>query len=152
MRGCRTALQHRLCTEYKASSIEEVGTALVELAKAGKHDEILRLAAAGVRLDTPDATGCTALLWACTAGSQVELGGVLVGGGADVNASNMHGETVLMRAAKRGHASTVMFLVRAGAIIGLRDHDDRTALDYACNHNRVDVAKMLIQLERLYNS
>jgi uncharacterized protein len=56
---------------------------------------------------------------------------VLVASGADVNAQDDHGNTALHGAAARGADQIIEFLVEHGAKTGLKNKQDRTALEVA---------------------
>jgi uncharacterized protein len=59
---------------------------------------------------------------------------LLINSGADINAQTNGGFTALMQAAKYGNIEIVKLLVSAGAELEIRDVDDKTALDYACEY------------------
>jgi len=69
--------------------------------------------------------------------------------GADVNVANIYEQTPLMQASVSLEEECVMELLRLGANVQIKDHDDKTALFYvAYNHNLEKMermAKMLIK-------
>ena len=51
-------------------------------------------------------------------------------GGANINARDLAGHTVLMIASSIGHFNIVKYLVKNGADVNLKDESGKTALDY----------------------
>ena len=69
----------------------------------------------------------------------------LVANGADINAQNNGGITVLMLAAGAGHVEVVRFLVANGADINAQDDlFDRTVLMWAAFGGHVEVVRFLV--------
>ena len=68
----------------------------------------------------------------------------LINAGADVNARNNQGITVLMFAAWDGSAEVVELLINAGADINARDDDDMTVLMFAAWSSSAEVVELLI--------
>ncbi len=56
---------------------------------------------------------------------------LLIGHGANVNATSNDGTTVLHHAASMGREAVVQYLIDNGADLSIRDHSNRTALDIA---------------------
>lgn len=69
---------------------------------------------------------------------------VLLDQGADINARNKEGETLLMLAALEGRAEIVRFLIDRGADVKARDGFGATALLYAAMGGSLDTMKVLI--------
>jgi ankyrin repeat protein len=67
----------------------------------------------------------------------------MLGGGADVNARDRHGQTALMLAAHRGHREVVEVLVAAGADLNVAAKFNLTALMLAIVAGHPDVARVL---------
>lgn len=90
-------------------------------------------------LDWPNAQGDSALIVAARTGKRLEVLGVLVTRGADVNWRNRWGHTALHVAAAAGFVDHVAELLRHGADCALRDHRGRSALDIAqlLKHSKV---------------
>jgi ankyrin repeat protein len=74
--------------------------------------------------------GWTALLTACNNGAP-EVAKVLVGRGANLEATTNTGRTALMTAAVAGEPSVCIALLQAGADSTARDIEGKTALDLA---------------------
>ena len=49
----------------------------------------------------------------------------------DINVVDKKGTTPLMIATQNNHPNTVAFLIQQGADVTLKDHEDKTALDWA---------------------
>ena len=65
--------------------------------------------------------------------------------GADVNATDGDGHTVLHEAARLGHLEMVMALLQAGADINVIDNFECTALRLAIGEGHVEVVIVLLQ-------
>lgn len=106
-------------------------TPLIGAAREGDAGEIGRLLRAGA---DPNLRGgvndWTPLMHAI---HKNRLGSVkaLIAGGAGVNAASSIGETPLMMAAGYGNTPAVELLLASGADPRRKDHDGKTALDYA---------------------
>ena len=72
----------------------------------------------------------------------------LIGHGADVNAVDVNGRTVLMEAAQAGQTKTIVTLLARGANPSLRDSDGHDALYYAGLTGRPDIVSLLIPLTK----
>lgn len=85
-------------------------------------------------------------LW-CAAGSPVfdRTGNVrlLLARGADVNARDNHGKSVLAIAAQVGNTEVVRMLLAKGADISSKDQDGYTALDRAESNHQKDIVALL---------
>jgi len=68
----------------------------------------------------------------------------LIKQGADVNAKNSIGKTILMFAALSGHAKAVKALIDAGADVNAKKEYDDTALMDAASYGHTDTVKALI--------
>lgn len=78
-----------------------------------------------------------------------ELGGIedvsrLLADGADVNATNVYGNTPLQAAASLGHKSIAELLIAKGADVNAKDSDGDTPLHDAVTGGRKDIAELLI--------
>jgi hypothetical protein len=94
----------------------------------------------GTGIDVKDSDGRTPLATAPSA----EMARWLIAHGADVNAANEEGQTVLMQQASTGHADVVRLLINAGVkldTVSTRWHS--TALKQALDAERMDVVRIL---------
>jgi ankyrin repeat protein len=67
----------------------------------------------------------------------------LIGHGADVNAHDEEGYSVLMAAAEMGHVDIVKMLLDKGAKKNAKDEEGNTALGYAEAEEHEEVIKLL---------
>jgi ankyrin repeat protein len=65
--------------------------------------------------------------------------------GADVNATNMAGETPLIWASLKGHTETVKVLVEKGADVNIVSKNGNTALTLAAGWGRAEAVKILLE-------
>jgi hypothetical protein len=70
---------------------------------------------------------------------------LLMAHGANVEATDAHGQTPLMWAAERGHLDVVKALIRHGAKVDWKDANGATALYLAELYKRSDVADFLVR-------
>ena len=95
-----------------------------------------------------DETNRTALHWAAVRGNYVAAG-LLLGAGAEVDATDTHGATPLMCAATRGskaHNACIKLLVRkGGATTDVMDAHRRTPIFFACTRGDADVVQFLLE-------
>jgi ankyrin repeat protein len=103
---------------------------------AGKRGEVALRRAQGLpRLPSlvtvTTSTGETALTKACGERGQGAAVEVLIAVGLNVNATNHHGRTALMKASAAGQQIAVGLLLGSGADVFLKDKGGRTALDWS---------------------
>lgn len=65
--------------------------------------------------------------------------------GANLNATDEHGNSALLIAIAKGNHRLVHHLVEQGADVNLRNHEGRTALDIATRNNAVDMQQFLLR-------
>jgi Ankyrin repeats (many copies)/Ankyrin repeats (3 copies) len=71
---------------------------------------------------------------------------LLCGGGADINAQqNKRKRVPLHYASSKGHEGAVKYLLASGAAINVQNKKEYTPLYYACKHNRLSIAKLLLE-------
>ncbi|NRG18420.1 ankyrin repeat domain-containing protein [Rhizobiales bacterium] len=87
--------------------------------------------------------GETALMKAAWRPQNAAMLELLVGKGADPNATNKHGKTALMMAAIAGNLENARFLVESGAEVSKSSNDGSTAIDYAKSSIQSDVVRYL---------
>jgi ankyrin repeat protein len=66
-------------------------------------------------------------------------------GSFDVNESDEHGRTALIKAAKHGHVDIVRVLVSRGADVNARDNRGTNALYWASSNGHTDIVEELIR-------
>lgn len=64
--------------------------------------------------------------------------------GADINATDDFGYTLLMKAVQFGRLEIVKLLLQHGAHINVKNQAGMTALDYAIERNRPDIQEILL--------
>lgn len=105
------------------------------------------LAQPDINLSLRDENGYTALIWAAVANAPVALIEQLLAKGADINAKDNHGTTVLMHAlgATNGvvSAANAMFLIESGADVNAKDRSHYTALDYAQKSHNAEIRALV---------
>jgi ankyrin repeat protein len=96
--------------------------------------------------ETADAEGNTALHLASALGN-LEIAEILIGGGADLNATNHYGATPLITAAAHKQRELVLRLVRAGARFDVRTAYGVTPLHMAAGWGSSGNPELLLMLE-----
>ncbi|RDW85731.1 hypothetical protein BP5796_04056 [Coleophoma crateriformis] len=71
---------------------------------------------------------------------------LLVEKGADINAADMNGRTLLYRASENGHIDVVKLLLEKGADVNATDKNGWTPLCTASQHRHIDVVKLLLEM------
>ena len=103
------------------------------------------LIAAGADVDANVfATGRTALLQALE-GDKLDIAGMLISSGANVNLHKDGQMTPLMVAAAKGRSDLVLLLIEKGADVNARTDDRKTALTIAESGGLTAIAEMLIR-------
>ena len=107
-------------------------TALMQAAREARFGFCRELVLAGA---TPDLVNCDGnnALWMACQGGDLAIVRFLLANDIDFDQQNDHGATALMYAASLGRTDMVECLVSAGADIGLRTHDDFSALEVAAS-------------------
>jgi ankyrin repeat protein len=95
-----------------------------------------------VGVDAPDFARRTLLHYVVKDVKFVEL--LVESQGANVNAADLFGETILHKAAYSGHLDVVEYVVRFGAYLNAQNKQGNTPLHCAASHNELAVVKYLI--------
>lgn len=111
------------------------------LAAARCHTAIVRSFLAG-GVDPKIASAGTTPLIAAAGGNCAETVDLLIGAGADLNATNGDGWTPLIKAAAAGHTEVVRVLLAKGADMNVSDSLGRTAWMYASMSRREEIAEL----------
>ena len=145
-------------------------TPLMYAARGGHSKSVKALIDAGADVNAKDSTDDTALIWSMSCilegvstetrepAAQIsarcqdhfEVAQILLHAGANVNASNHLGDTVLMLAANAGQTKMVKIFISAGANVNARDKplfpnsDTFSALRLALLYNYDDIARVLL--------
>jgi ankyrin repeat protein len=114
-------------------------TALLLAALKGRFDAVQMLMTKGADLNP---SGWTALHYAVFGGSK-EVSGLLIAGGAKLDARAPNGQTPLMVAVKLGDLSLVQMLIDADADMDLADYEGVTALRLALRLGHTEIAAYL---------
>jgi ankyrin repeat protein len=111
----------------------------------GDEGEVAKLLDANPRLlEEANDKGARPIILAARFG-QLGVVKLLIGRGADVNATGASGSTALHYASYYGHEETVAFLLDQGAQANSTMHGDRTPLKLACHEGQLAVVHMLLQ-------
>jgi len=100
--------------ELRKLGVTYTADAFVECAKNGDIVAMKLFVEAGMKPDTPDKHGVTALMWTANSG-HTEVVQALLDKGADVNVKNNSGVTTLRLAAIKDQTEIVKLLKQAGA-------------------------------------
>lgn len=111
----------------------------------GETERIKKYINKNISPDVLDASGYTALHYACRHG-HVNVCKLLLKSGANPNILTRSGKaSPLHRAAHMGHSDIVKILIEYGAKLELQDSDGQTALHKAARQYHVEVVKLLIR-------
>ncbi len=114
-------------------------------AAAADPDAVARLLELGLRVDSRDARGATALLRACGAGSLQSVQRLLAAG-ADAGATVDTGASPLSAATSARHPDILRALIAAGVAVDHRHADEVTALMIAAALGYPDICAVLCEL------
>lgn len=128
--------------EKKGPSLEDF---VLEAVKAGNVAKVETLLKRGANINEKDDKGLTPLHHACWNGD-VEMARVLLkhGGSALLQAKSGYGSTPLHCAADKGHTSTVLMLLQAGANSNAKNSGGLTPLHYTAWNDHLDTARVLL--------
>jgi ankyrin repeat protein len=151
--GDKSAVASLLSKGVKAKASDVTGRTPLLLAAGNGYDEIVQLLinnGADVNAKTKNTLtpygSLTPLFAAANYKGHAQTVRELLAAGADTEARDMHGETPLMAAARRGEVEIVKTLISAGANINaLASQDNGTALMSAAAWGRAEVVRVLIQ-------
>lgn len=123
---------------------QDLGQRLRDWAAAGEIESIRTLLAGEdpIAVDSPDAVGWTALLYAADAGHN-DVVGLLLDAGASPQSQNLAQETALHLAARQGWSGVAQLLLGAGADFEARDAEGRTPLFMAIDGGHAEVIGLL---------
>jgi uncharacterized protein len=127
-----------------ATAWQTASATVATAAREANVDEVRELIAAGSDVNTPEADGTTALLWAAYQSSP-ELVALLLDAGAQPNAPNSFGVTPLLQASRYGDAATIKVLLDGGADMAAAARNGETPLMAAARAGSVDAVKLLIE-------
>ena len=102
----------------------------IEAAKRGALPQIQRMIQNGMKPNTQDISGRTAVMEASRFG-HLKIVSFLVNLNADINLADKYGFTALMFAVHNGHVQITELLIKKGAKIKAQDSKGRDALHYA---------------------
>ena len=126
-------------TKNGASNVNDLE--LYTAIDSGDNDLVSRILDQGYSIDR-SSSGTTPLMRACASG-QIETVRMLIGRGADVNASNDLGWTPLMVATLNKKSQVASLLIQSGADPYVKSEQGSTALDMAVNSEDEDLERIL---------
>jgi ankyrin repeat protein len=97
-----------------------------------------------IRVIDYDEKGFTALMYAAR-GGRIEIAGLLLDSGADINFKSDDGIDALLIAVREGDSEMVELLIDRGADINTKDANGRTPLIYAVKWKHVSIFETLIE-------
>jgi ankyrin repeat protein len=124
----------RYLIEHGADIEPKRDTPLMTASMAGQFEIVKYLVEEKKALVNPKDTNnnyTPLMLVACGGYSHPEIAKYLVEHGADVNAKDVNGTTVLMLAAGRGYLEIMQYLIDKGAVIDAVDNSGKAAIDLA---------------------
>lgn len=116
---------------------------------ANDADAVRAAISAGGSLASVNDAGLTPLMAASAAGADKDVLAALIDAGADVNRQASSGVTALMLAARHADATTVLYLLNAGADPTLKDLEGRTAILDAADNSSVRNSGLYPRLKEL---
>ncbi len=126
-----------------AAAPDMARTPLWWAARAGRADEVARLAAGGANPNAPDLDGETAVHAAVRSGNPAAVKAVLAQGGDPMRPA-LYGVTPLQLAVAGGHVEAANILLQAGAQPNMRDIFGKTALHDAATRRSVVLTDLLL--------
>ena len=111
--------------------------------KRGDTDVLELFLVAGMKPDTKDNEGRTALIWVAVNGHAAAVK-ALLNTGADVNAIDNIGMTSLMGAASGGKSDVIRILLEKDANVNSSSRDGMTALMFASSEGHKEIVNILI--------
>jgi ankyrin repeat protein len=134
-----------VCLTLLISAAVPPDSPVADAAMRGDAEAVRELLRAGADVNAAQGDGMTALHWAADNG-QIELAGVLVFAGANLEAATrLGGFTPLMVASRAGHAGIVRLLADAGANLEATTETGETALHYAAWSGNPEIAVALAE-------
>lgn len=97
----------------------------------------------GANVNAKDYDGNTPLLYASGNNNSIELIKLLLEKGANINTKDNYSHTPLMMASNINYTAAAILLAQKGADVNANDGYG-SALSYACRHNSIELAKLLI--------
>jgi 26S proteasome non-ATPase regulatory subunit 10 len=120
-------------------------TPLIIAASAGHTEVVKQLLECGANPAAVTDQKRSALLYAASKNKH-DIVNLLLAARVNVNEQDVVGQTALHRAAGQGHTQSVTALLTAdNCLVDVQDRYGNTALHYACEEERLDVARLLIK-------
>ncbi len=117
---------------------------ILQAARNGNKEELLRLISSGGDLNSIDSHGDTPLIMA-TWGKHIDCVKILLNAGADVNRTNADGRTALFCAALSGHTEILKLLLDTPNIyVNLQNRFGWTALSAAIDNEHAECVRLLL--------
>lgn len=141
--------------EHKKTDVNEKAeagwTPLLYAAAQGYPRIVRMLLEAGANPDIGNVHGITPLMYGAHYGN-LEICKILVEFEAKIDMQDYYGFTALIMASKHGHTEVVEFLLNAGANPRIKNHENKSALDFSYEGHHGHIAKLLRSTEKKLDS
>jgi len=122
---------------------QKLAAEFIQATRLGSLETMKLLVSKGVDVND-QVCGCSAIFYAAFYGRD-EIVTFLADSGANLDATNLTGETALFWAVERNHCTTVELLLTRGADLNIADHKGMTALLKACRIGSVKMVAIMVE-------
>eukprot|EP01043_Picozoa_sp_COSAG02_P065515 COSAG02_NODE_9914_length_2076_cov_2.026302_1_plen_447_part_00 len=133
---------------YDVNLANGMGDIALHMSAAAGHSTMSKLLVEhGAQVDAQTSWGMTPLWWSASGGDgrkHIQVARFLLARGADVNVSTTANQTILMEAARQGHAGMAQLLIDAGIDINAREGLGETALHKAAAAGHTQTVRVLV--------
>lgn len=133
---------------YDVNLANGMGDVALHMSAAAGHSTMTKLLVEhGAHIDAQTLWGMTPLWWSASGGDgrkHIQVARFLLARGADVNIRTTANQTILMEAARQGHADMAQILVDAGVDVNAREGLGETALHKAAAAGHTEIVRVLV--------